>query len=124
MKKKLLVLFILLLCLTGCDFKEDFSDRYVYTTLYPIEYATQMLYGDYGTINSVYPNGSDSKYEISDKKKAKYADAEIFVYSGIANEASLARDIIKNNNINGIKTIILFFLLILSIPIQYMKQFH
>lgn len=98
MKKKLLILFVLLLCLTGCDlFKEDFSDRYVYTTLYPVEYATNMLYGDYGNVSSVYPNGADSKFEVSEKKKTTYADAEIFVYSGLANEATLARDLINKN---------------------------
>ena len=96
--KKLLVLFAVIFLLSGCDFVDDFSDKYVYTTSYPIEYATTMLYKDHANISSVYPNGANSKYEVTDKKKEKYADSETFIYAGISNEAFLARDLL---NING-----------------------
>ena len=96
--KKLLVLFAFIFLLSGCDFVDDFSDKYVYTTSYPIEYATTMLYKDHANISSVYPNGANSKYEVTDKKKEKYAEGETFIYSGISNEAFLARDLL---NING-----------------------
>ena len=47
MKKKILLVLCSLLLISGCDmFKEDFSDKYVYTTMYPIEYATTELYKD------------------------------------------------------------------------------
>ena len=98
MKKKILRIITILLLLSGCTLNEDFSDKYVYTTMYPVEYATKMLYEDYGNVNSIYPNGSDSKYEITEKKKNTYAEAEIFVYSGVSNEAPLARDLINKNN--------------------------
>ncbi|UKI58288.1 MAG: hypothetical protein L6V81_02325 [Clostridium sp.] len=42
----------------GCSLNDDFSDKYLYVTTYPIEYATNMLYSDYAKISSVYPNGS------------------------------------------------------------------
>ncbi len=96
--KKILVLLSIILLLSGCDFVEDFSDKFVYTTSYPIEYATTMLYKDHANISSVYPNGANSKYEVTDKKKEKYAEGETFIYSGISNEAFLARDLL---NING-----------------------
>ena len=98
MKKRILIIITLLLFLTGCSFKEDFSDRYIYTTIYPTEFATSMLYDDYGNVSSVYPNGADSNFEVTEKKKNTYANAEIFVYSGIANEATLARDLINKNH--------------------------
>ena len=98
MKKRILIILSLLLILTGCDFKEDFSDRYIYTTIYPTEYATSMLYDEYGNVSSVYPNGATSSFEVSEKKKNTYSKAEIFVYSGIANEATLARDLINKNH--------------------------
>ena len=98
MKKKLLILLGFALLLYGCDFKEDFKDRYIYTTLYPIEYATNQLYSDYGTVSSVYPNGANIDFEVTEKKKTNYSKAEIFVYSGIANEATLARDLLNKNN--------------------------
>ena len=98
MKKKMLLVLCSLLLIRGCDmFKEDFSDKYVYTTMYPIEYATTELYKDYANISSVYPNGSDIEYEVSNKKKKQYSTGEIFIYSGIANEATLARDLLNLN---------------------------
>lgn len=98
MKKKILLLFTSLLLVSGCDLKDDFSDKYVYTTLYPVEYATNMLYNDYGNVESVYPNGADQTFKVTEKKKNTYSEGEIFIYSGIANEASLARDLLNKNN--------------------------
>ncbi len=98
MKKKILLLLSCLLLISGCDFNEDFSDRYVYTTLYPVEYATTMLYSDYGNVESVYPNGADQTFKVTEKKKNTYAKGEIFIYSGIANEATLARDLLNKND--------------------------
>ena len=99
MKKKLFVLaFTCIFLLAGCDWKENFSDKYVYTTMYPIEYATNALYSDHAKIMSVYPNGAGQTYIVTDKKKQKYSNAEIFVYSGTAGEASLARDLLNINN--------------------------
>jgi len=95
--KKFLVLLAVLFLITGCDFVDDFSDKYVYTTSYPIEYATNMLYKDHANISSVYPNGANSKYEVTEKKKEKYAEGETFIYSGISNEAFLARDLLNKN---------------------------
>lgn len=99
MKKKL----ILLLCtciimLSGCNLNEDFSDKYIYTTFYPIEYATQTLYEKESKIASVYPDNATTSYEVTDKKKKIYSTGEIFVYSGIANEAYLARDLLNANS--------------------------
>ena len=97
MKKTLLGILACLTFMTGCSFKEDFSDKLLYTTMYPIEYATNELYGDYAKIQSVYPNGADNKYEVTEKKKEIYANSELFIYAGIANEAYLARDMLNIN---------------------------
>lgn len=95
--KKFSILLICILLLSGCSFNDDFSDKLIYTTSYPIEYATSMLYGDYGKISSVYPNGADTKYEVTEKKKDIYSKGEKFIYSGIANEGYLARDLLNKN---------------------------
>lgn len=96
MKKNFLVLLIILI-LTGCKWTEDFSDRYLYTTMYPIEYAANALYGEHAKVASVYPNGVDQTYSVSEKKKKQYSKAETFIYSGVANEATLARDLLNLN---------------------------
>ena len=95
--KKILIVLVAILMLCGCDFVDDFSDKYVYTTSYPIEYATNMLYKDHANISSVYPNGANSSYKVTDKKKDKYSKGETFIYSGISNEATLARDLLNKN---------------------------
>lgn len=98
MKKKLLLMLTSLLLMSGCDlFKEDFSDKYVYTTLYPIEYATNFLYSEYSNVGSVYPNGANVSFEVTDKKKQTYSSADVFIYSGVANEATLAKDLLNLN---------------------------
>lgn len=96
MKKRFSLLLICLL-LAGCDFKDDFSDRYLYTTSYPLEYAASELYSDYANISSIYPNGADTTYEVTDKKKDIYSGGETFIYSGISNEAYLAKDLLNKN---------------------------
>lgn len=95
--KKILLTLICILLLGGCSFGDDFSDIYLYTTSYPIEYAAKTLYSDYSTVTSIYPNGANINYEITEKKKDKYAEGQTFIYSGIANEATLARDILNRN---------------------------
>ena len=95
MKKFLLVLGCILL--TGCSLEYDFSDKYLYTTAYPIEYAASSLYSDHATVSSVYPMGSDKTYEVTEKKKEIYAEGETFIYAGLANEAYLARDLLNKN---------------------------
>ena len=99
MKKKILLLICTLLLVCGCDmFKDDFSDRYVYTTLYPLEFATEFLYSEYSNVESVYPNGADQTFEVTEKKKKTYSTADIFIYSGVASEAMLAKDLLNLNN--------------------------
>ncbi len=95
--KKILICLTCIFLLSACEWKEDFSDTYIYTTLYPIEYATNVLYSEYATIQNVYPNGADINYKITDKRKETFSKAETFIYSGVANEASLAKDVVNLN---------------------------
>ena len=97
MKKKLLILLVIMFSLTSCDWTEDFNEKYLYTTMYPIEYAADKLYSEYAKVSSVYPNGVDPSYQVTDKKKQQYSKGETFIYSGVANEASLARDLLNLN---------------------------
>lgn len=102
MKKIFSILLIFILILSGCSLNDDFSDKYLYVTTYPIEYATNMLYSDYAKISSVYPNGSKSDYKVTEKKKDKYATGELFIYSGVSGEAYLAKDLYNRNDNIGL----------------------
>ena len=97
MKLKKLLLFIYIILLCGCNLKNDFKNNIVYTSFYPIEYGVESLYSEYASVKSIYPNGVTKGYEITDKKIKKYSESEIFVYSGLADEASIAKDILNLN---------------------------
>lgn len=97
MKLKKVLLFICIILLCGCNLNNDFKNNIVYTSFYPIEYGVESLYSEYASVKSIYPNGVTKGYEITSKKIKKYSESEIFVYSGLADEASIARDILNLN---------------------------
>lgn len=102
--KKIIVCLLGVLLLTGCVFNtDDFSDKYTYTTIYPVEYITSYLYGNYSNVTSIYPNDCDIEtYELTDKQISKYASGSKFIYT-LANEVMTAVDIVnKNKNIQVI----------------------
>lgn len=96
--KKIIALLGALLVLGGCDiFSDSFGERYVTTTIYPITYATNMLYNS--NTRSIYPNESDiSEYTLTSKQNTKYANSDIFIYAGKAKESTVARDLLNINN--------------------------
>ena len=78
--KYLGILFIFISLFTvGCFKRDNLEGIEIVTTVYPLEFATDYLYGDHSIINSIYPDGIDtSNYELSKKqindysKKSKY----------------------------------------------------
>ena len=101
--KKLKTLFLCVLSvflLTGCEvFKSDImEDIDIYTTIYPINYLLDSLYGEYSTIHSIYPNDVNiDEYKLSDKKLNEYAKSDLFVYNSLDKERDYA---VKMVNIN------------------------
>lgn len=85
MKKiKLLFIGLILFNLTGCIKKDNFEDIEIYTTVYPIEYIVNYLYGENSIINSIYPNGVDTKkYELNNKQIKDYSKTNLYVFNGI-----------------------------------------
>lgn len=96
--KKIILIITMLLCLTGCFKSDSYEGIYIYTTLYPIEYITKTLYGEYATINSIYPNGVDiENYTITNKKLNDFSKADLFIYNGLGNEKQIAANLIEKN---------------------------
>lgn len=86
----------------GCNSRSLKTDpNQVYTTVYPIEFLAQELYGENVNISSVFPDGSDpSNYKLTNKQLNNYSLGNIFIYNGLTNEKDLARKLInKNTNI-------------------------
>lgn len=99
-KKKILILLIaIIILLPGCSFtKDDMEDITIYTTIYPVKYLIDTLYGEYSTINSIYPSGIDpNEYEISDKKLKEYANSDLFVFNSLDQDRNFAVDMININ---------------------------
>lgn len=96
--KKIILIIMMLLCLTGCFKSDSYEGINIYTTLYPIEYITKTLYGEYATINSIYPNGVDiENYTITNKKLNDFSKADLFIYNGLGNEKQIAANLIEKN---------------------------
>lgn len=104
--KKILILIILIIpILTGCNItKDSMEDITIYTTIYPIKYLITSLYGDYSTINSIYPSGVDTNdYELSDKKIEEYSKKDLFVFNSLDKDRDYAVKMInKNKNLKVI----------------------
>ncbi len=97
MKKLLLLLAILLT--TGCSLvKDNLEDAKINTTVYPIQYLTEKLYGNYSTSQSIYPIGADiTNYELTEKQIKNYAKSDLFIYNGLSNEKNIAKNLINQN---------------------------
>ena len=97
--KKIFLSLIFLFLLSGCSlFKDDLEDAKIYTTVYPIKYLTEELYGKYGTVESIYPTNTDvNNYELTEKQIKNYAKADLFIYDGLSDEKNIAKNLINAN---------------------------
>jgi len=95
MKKYLLiaVTLIMIFTLSGCK-KDSMEGINIYTTIYPIEYITTKLYGDYSNISSVYPN---EVIKLTDKLLQDYSAGDLFIYNGISAEKEYAVNMLNKN---------------------------
>ncbi len=95
---KIGVLLVVILGLSGCFKSDKLSNNNVYTTIYPIQYLTNYLYGEEKDVYSIYPSGADIKtYELTNKQKETYQRGALFVYNGLTNEKELAREFLNEN---------------------------
>jgi len=96
---KILGVSFLALLLTGCLFKRDtMEDINIYTTIYPLNYLTNYLYGDYASIHSIYPTDVEvSEFHLSDKKINEYSRSDLFVFNGLDKDRDYAVKMINEN---------------------------
>ncbi len=99
--KLLLIIFgvLTILLTSSCSLKkDDLENATIYTTVYPINYLTNYLYGEYGQISSIYPNDCDlSTYKLTKKQIEKYSSADLFIYNGLSNEKDIAKKLLNKN---------------------------
>ena len=97
--KKILFLALMLFIICSCSIKkDDLEGATIYTTVYPIKYITNYLYGSYSTINSIYPKDCDlNSFKLTKKQIEYYADSNLFIYNGLTNEKEIAKSLINKN---------------------------
>lgn len=95
----MLTLILITLTMSSCFKRDDLEDVDIYTTVYPIQYVTDYLYGYNSNVKSIYPAEVDlNDYELTKKQLEEYSEGAIFVYNGLSNEKAIARDLLNENN--------------------------
>jgi len=90
-------MFTLILLLAACsadDTKKDTSESQqntdalsVYTTVYPLQYFTEQIGGEFVDVSSIYPAGANEhSFEPTQKDMMALADADLFFYIGLGLE--------------------------------------
>lgn len=100
MKKFIFIFFIavITISLTGCLKNDKMEDIDIITTIYPIQYVTERLYGSTSNISSIYPNGADiNSYKVTDKKLSDYSKCDLFIYNGNSKEREYATKLLNHN---------------------------
>ena len=100
MKKKIMLLILVFgaFLLTGCIKIDEMEDVNIITTIYPIEYVTKRLYGDYSNISSIYPRSINiEEYSITKKQLKDFSENDLFIYNGESNEKDYATSMLNNN---------------------------
>ena len=98
--KKLKYLLISVLLLTGCTlFKRDTMENInIITTIYPLEYSTNYLYGENSVVNSIYPDDINTDtYELTEKQIKDNSEKDLFIYMGLTSDADIAVKLINLN---------------------------
>ncbi|MDF2036458.1 zinc ABC transporter substrate-binding protein [Cytobacillus oceanisediminis] len=106
MKKKMLILiaaFFLVFALAACNNSEVTSDEQaekdnqlvVYTTIYPLQFFTEEIGGEFVATKNIVPPGSDAhNVEVTTKTMMELAESDAFIHTGTGLE-SFAESVTK-----------------------------
>lgn len=100
MKKlfKLFTFLTIIFILTGCLNKDSMEDITIYTSVYPVEFVTERLYGDYAEVISFYPSDANPyEYRLTKKQIKDYSKSNLIVYNGLGEEKDYIAEMINNN---------------------------
>lgn len=89
----LLGLFCLLLC--GCG---ENKEGVIYTTVYPVDYLANYMYGDKAEVSSIYPDGTIVEdYNLVEKQIEEFSKGQVFIYNGTTKERQFAKDLVNKS---------------------------
>lgn len=117
MNKKLFFIFSLLtiVLLSACGAKSTPTEKAatgtkklsIYTTVYPLQYFTERIGGEYVDVKSIYPAGADEHtFDPTQKDMMALADSDLFFYIGLGLEGFVenAEKTMKNEQVKMIAT--------------------
>ncbi len=99
MKKKISFIILLLgiFLLSGCT-TDSMENINIYTSIYPIEYVSNELYGNYATIYNMYPQGINPyDYKLTNKQIKDYGNSDLVIYNGLGKEKDYIVTMVNNN---------------------------
>lgn len=79
----------------------------IYTTVYPLQYFTERIGGDYVDVKSIYPAGADEHtFDPTQKDMMGLADSDLFFYIGLGLEGFVenAEKTMKNEHVKMVAT--------------------
>jgi len=93
------IFIFILLFASGCFKRDNLEGIEIITTVYPLEFTTNYLYGEHSIVNSIYPDGIDtSTYELSNKQINDYSKKKLFIYNRITDDKDIAIEFLEKNN--------------------------
>ncbi|TFD98147.1 metal ABC transporter solute-binding protein, Zn/Mn family [Jeotgalibacillus sp. R-1-5s-1] len=115
MKKKALLLlaatapWILAACNTSDSSSSENNENTldVYTTVYPLQYFTEEIGGEYVNVETIYPPGADEHtFEPSQRDMIDLAEGDLFFYIGLGLEGFVdnATDVLQSEDLTMVAT--------------------
>lgn len=99
MKKLRFLLLGIVLLLTGCFNNDSMEDIKITTTVYPIEYIVNTLYGEHSTITSLYPKDTEvSNFKVTNVLLKQYNNTDLYIFNGLTEEKNYIKNLRKNNS--------------------------
>ena len=95
---KFIILTIIISFMCGCINKDTMEDINIYTSVYPIEYVSNYLYGKHANIMSIYPSDVNPyDYKLTDKQINNYSRSTLIIYNGLDKERDYIVKMVNKN---------------------------
>ncbi len=98
MKKISIILLSCIFFLTGCLKRDNMEDITIYTSIYPLNYIVNYLYGSNSKIHSIYPLGINiDEYKLTQKQLNDYSKGDLFIFNSLDVDRDYAVEMINLN---------------------------
>ena len=94
---KIMGLVLVIMLFSGCS-NDSMDNITIYTSVYPIQYVTEEIYGSHAKIYNIYPQGIvPYNYKLTDKQISDYSDSDLIIYNGLSKENDYISKMLRQN---------------------------